>query len=226
MGWSTLVLGTAISAVLLYRNGGWSAFRSPVPMGWEEYYIFNTSLLLLPPFLLILWGMRRELSEFGLTPGDVKWGTIGAIAGWILFLPVLWFVGPLPAFQTYYVWNMQSSRTISFSPTGGQTIDWGRFAFHETVMGFYMLAWEWFFRGFLLFGLRRVMPAPAAVVIQAALFCLLHVGKPIEEVASSFVGGLVLGAAALRFRSVLPCFLIHYLISVSHDLAVLYFRFR
>lgn len=225
-GWSTLLVGIAVSGILLYKNGGWPAFRSGIPMGWEEYYVFNISLLLLPPFLLILWGQRRELSEFGLTAGDLRWGTIGALASWVAFLPVLWFSARASAFQDYYLWQMKSSRAVGYLPVGGEGIDWGRLAFHETVMCFYMLAWEWFFRGFLLFGLRRTFPAWVAVLIQASLFCLLHLGKPTIEVASSLVGGVILGAAALRFRSMLPCFLVHFLISASNDLAVLYFRFR
>ena len=42
-------------------------------------------------------------------------------------------------------------------------------------MGFYMFCWEFFFRGFLLFGLQKSrLGAWGAVIVQALLFALLH----------------------------------------------------
>jgi len=85
-----------------------------------------------------------------------------------------------------------------------------------------MFAWEWYFRGFLLYGLKRVMPTVAAVLIQAAAFALLHYNKPPIEVVSSFFGAILLAGVALRYRSFLPCFFLHWAISAAFDGAVLY----
>lgn len=224
-GWSTLLLGIAISGFLLWRNRQ--------PMGFEEYYILNVAMLLWPPMLLILLFLRRELSEFGMTPGDVKGGVIAALVMFALFIPVLLFIAPQPDPQRYYLGALlgESGAVTGLvwgpgrTPMGGR-IDYGRLAFHELVFGIYMFAWEWFFRGFLLFGLKRIMPVVWAGLIQAALFGLLHLGKPLPEFISSFVGGLFLTGVAIRYRSFLPCFLVHYLISLSFDFAVLYFHFN
>lgn len=202
-------------------------------MGFEEYYLVNNTLLLWPPLCFILIVLRREASEFGMTAGDLKKGALFALVGFLLFLPVLFIMAPTPAAQNYYIGNLLSqSRAIygvRFSPGIGYVggvIDWGRLAFHECVFGFYMFCWEWFFRGFLLFGVRRAFPDWFAVVFQALLFFALHWGKPLPELFSSLAGGLFLGVVALRLRSFLPCFFIHWLISMTFDFAVLYFHFR
>jgi membrane protease YdiL (CAAX protease family) len=85
----------------------------------------------------------------------------------------------------------------------------------------YMLAWEYFFRGFLLFGLEGRFGRMAAV-LQAVPFALVHVGKPEVETYSSILGGLILGVFALRVRSMWPCFLIHAFVAVWMDVCVVY----
>jgi len=228
-GWWTLLAGLVISGFLYWKNHSGN-------MWFEEYYLLNTAVLLGGPLLLILIGFRREVSEFGMTAGDVKGGAIAALIGFALFLPVLYFVARTPEAQEYYLGVLLGSRPggsgaingLIYTPQGyiGGVIDYGRLLFHESVFGFYMFGWEWFFRGFLLNGLRRAMPVWVAVAIQAALFCGLHVGKPIPEVCSSLAGGLLLGVVAIRFRSFLPCFFVHWAISATNDLAVLYFHFH
>ncbi|MBC8101025.1 MAG: CPBP family intramembrane metalloprotease [Cytophagales bacterium] len=225
-GWGTLVIGIVVAGFLYWKN-------HYTRMGFEEYYLLNNSLLLWIPLCFILLCLRRDASEFGMTPGDLKKGARLALIGFLLFIPVLLFIAPTPAPQNYYIGNSLSQSGAIFGvrpgPGGGfsgGTIDWGRLVFHESVFGFYMFCWEWFFRGFLLFGVRKALPDWFAVVFQALLFFALHVGKPAPELYSSLAGGLLLGVIALRLRSFLPCFLIHWAISMAFDCAVLFFHFR
>jgi membrane protease YdiL (CAAX protease family) len=225
-GWGTLVLGVLISSFLYWKNHF-------TLMGFEEYYFINNALLLWVPLCFILICLRREVSEFGLTTGDLKKGALFALIGFLLFLPVIYFAAQTRDAQNYYIGNsLTQSRAIygvRLAPGNayaGGIIDWGRLVFHECVFGFYMFCWEWFFRGFLLFGIRKVLPDWFAICLQAALFFALHWGKPMPELYSSLAGGLLLGVVALRLRSFLPCFFIHWAISMTFDFAVLYFHFR
>jgi membrane protease YdiL (CAAX protease family) len=61
-----------------------------------------------------------------------------------------------------------------------------------------------------------------AALVQAALFALLHYGKPTAEIASSFFGALLLAVIARRLGSFLPGFVLHWAISIAFDVAVLY----
>ena len=89
----------------------------------------------------------------------------------------------------------------------------------EASYGLYLFCWEFFFRGYLLFGLLRSI-GWAAVIVQAIAFGLLHLGKPTSEVAASFGAGIVLGILALNAKSFAPCFLLHWASSVAFDLLV------
>lgn len=233
VGWSTLAIGMAISLLLLWKNGGWAAFRSPIGFrGFDDYNLFNIAVLLLPTLTWILLVLKREVSDFGLTPGNVKGALLFALITLAIFAPICFlFFSKLPAVQSYYVRVLSVSGVLyqmdwrNGVDVGGK-IDYGRFLYHETVMGMYMFAWEWFFRGYMLFGLRKIMPTWAAAIVQMIPFFILHIGKPTGEFFSSIAGGLILVPIALRYRSFVPCFLAHYVLSMVNDIAVLYHHFN
>ena len=220
--WQTGSIGLAISVFLLWRNGGFAPFRSAQPQSWEEYYLLNIGMLLLVPMLHSAIASSRSVGAFGLCAGDRRWGWRFALLGWLLFVPIIAFVAGRHEFQDYYLGNFRASRVLTWLD-GREVVDWTRWAFCALVMTVYMFAWEWFFRGYLLFGLRRGGFPWFSVAYQSFLFGVLHLGKPAIEVVSSFVGGAILGIVALRLRSMLACFWVHILIYLTHEAAVLWF---
>lgn len=172
-----------------------------------------------------------------MTLGDGARGSLWSLLLFALFVPVILFIAPTPQPQIYYLGWMGG-----FANTGGSGAfaGWGwngtaytgghiepyRLLYHEAVMGFYMFGWEWHYRGFLLSGLRRIMPVWGAVLVQAVLFTALHWGKPPIEIISSFPGAIIMALLALRFKSFTPCFVLHFLISAGFDAAVLYYHFH
>lgn len=230
-GWVTLLSGILISALLYWRNHSRTADWPD--MRFWEFNMLNTTFVLGVPLVILLVFLRREPAEFGLTVGEGRKGNLWALVLFGLFLPVIVYFATQPGAQRYYVhWMSESGaiRNVYWTGSGFETkygaIHWPAVVAHQFVMAFYMFGWEWYHRGFLLNGLRKIMPAWGAVLIQALLFGALHYGKPPVEVASSFAGGLLLGVLAIRFKSFVPCFVIHALVSAANDLAVLYFVFR
>ena len=71
-----------------------------------------------------------------------------------------------------------------------------------------MFAWEFVFRGFLLFALVRIA-GPYAILLQAVPFTLMHFAKPEVETLSCIFGGSAFGYIAWRTRSFFYPFLIH-----------------
>lgn len=71
----------------------------------------------------------------------------------------------------------------------------------EVAYGATFVALEFFFRGFLVFAGLPILGVHA-VPVMAFGYCLLHLGKPMPECASSLIGGLILGYVALRLRSI------------------------
>jgi membrane protease YdiL (CAAX protease family) len=86
----------------------------------------------------------------------------------------------------------------------------------------YMLCWEWFFRGFLLFGMAQGFGPIIAMLLQAVIFGAAHCGKPPAEMYSAFGGGLILGAVAWRERSFVPAFYTHALVHIAWIILVLF----
>jgi membrane protease YdiL (CAAX protease family) len=84
----------------------------------------------------------------------------------------------------------------------------------------YYVGWEFFFRGYMLFGLREKFGDTYAILLQVIPSSLLHFNKPEPEFLGSIILGLVLGYLALRTRSILYPIIIHAYIGVSTDLLV------
>ncbi len=176
---------------------------------YDRYLVVNYLLLFFAPLLLILLGFCQRPEEYGLAPGDTR-------AGWrlflLLFVPtvlVLAVAARFPVFQRYYPINEYARYT------------WRDLLLWEVAYnGFYMFCWEFFFRGFLLFGLRRAI-GNRALWIQALIFGAMHWGKPMPEFYVSFLTGAALGIVALRVRSFWPTFALHAACATSFDLCVL-----
>ena len=104
---------------------------------------------------------------------------------------ILYRVGKMPEFRSYY---------------HRYAIDWSKLLLNAAL---YMFAWEFLFRGYMLFGLEKSI-GKSAIFVQAIPFVLLHLGKPFLETLACIPGGFIFGYVAHRTRSFLPCFIIHF----------------
>jgi membrane protease YdiL (CAAX protease family) len=104
---------------------------------------------------------------------------------------ILYGTGKMPEFRSYYqMYN----------------IDWPELLLNHSL---YMFAWEFLFRGYMLFGLEKSI-GRSAIFVQTIPFVLLHLDKPFLETLACIPGGFILGYIAYRTRSFLPCFIIHF----------------
>lgn len=90
----------------------------------------------------------------------------------------------------------------------------------ELVYGAQFLALEFFFRGFLLHGTRRVM-GNHAIWVMMVPYVMIHFTKPLFETLGAIVAGFVLGSLSLRTRSIYGGALLHWAVAVAMDLAAL-----
>lgn len=127
-------------------------------------------------------------------------------------LPIMWFASRESSTRSFYANYFPALEQISFPLLLLSLVVW-------------MFCWEWFFRGFLLFGIAQAFPeriAPfVAVPLQAALFGWAHIGKPPLEMWASFAGGIVLGIVAWRQKSWFSAFLTHAAVQVVWAIFVL-----
>ncbi len=151
---------------------------------------------------LLFHGARRggvKLGLWGIGQGDSKWWLprFALLAGGTVVLVSVSAV-LFPSLLAYYPKSDLARESLS-----------GLLQVQASEL-VYMIGWEFFFRGFLLFGLARRDPL-LAVLFQAMPFFLMHRGKPKIEMLSSFVGGCGLGWFTLRAGSILPAVLLHWM---------------
>ena len=84
----------------------------------------------------------------------------------------------------------------------------------------YVLAYEFIFRGFLLFISLELLPRQQAVLMNVFLYGILHFHKGITEVMLSLPFGLILCMMTLHTGSIWCAFLIHSTLAVTMNLLI------
>lgn len=212
------ILAVTILIVVSEIYGDSSFFRKNFSLGDPKE---NHFLLLLPHLywfvasfvlyfiapILLLKLFKRKLSDFGLSIGDWRYGLKITLFFSVIMLAVIAVILQTPTFSRHYPLNKTALETIHF------------FLIYESLYVLYFFSWEFIFRGFLLFSLKQAM-GNYAILVQMMPFAILHIGKPAPEVFASVFAGLILGAFALKTRSMIYCFLLHAISAVSLDIAV------
>ena len=81
------------------------------------------------------------------------------------------------------------------------------------ITGVDLFGWEFFWRGFLLFMMARLIGPGPAIFLQAVPFAFMHLGKPPIETFSTIFGGAFFGFMAWQSGSFFYPFLLHWFIS-------------
>lgn len=142
------------------------------------------------PLIVIVLVLRDRPGRYGLRIGDWRAGLAIALAGCAVMTPIVLGLARVDAFAAYY------------APQGASAADVLLTTALEVIPA------EFFYRGFLLFALLRVV-GPLAVVIATLPFAFAHLGKPEVETLSTLGGGLLYGWLDWRTGSVLWSGLAH-----------------
>jgi membrane protease YdiL (CAAX protease family) len=176
-----------------------------------QFVIFFVLMFLIPS-VYVKFIMKRPLSDFGISWGDVKWGVKWLIAIPLVIVPVIFLSSKMPEIRDEY--PLAKSLIVNRSYI---------LLYEFSYIVFYYVAWEFFFRGFLLFGLKERFGGFNAVLIQTISSCLVHIDKPEGEIVGSIFIGILFGLIALRSRSVWYVFALHISIGVLTDLFIIYY---
>lgn len=194
--YSTLVL----LFVLFLRR---THFILPGEAFLERLIIVGLIYVISPLLLLLLF--KRTPKDFGINLGNPKQWMKEVFFFYAIFLIILIIAFKFTNLKTVYPLYRKAAHGMSY------------FFFYQLIQLWYMLGWEFFFRGFMLFGLEKTF-GRMSVVIQAIPFALWHFKKPKIEAYGAIFAGIFLGIIGLRARSFLPCVLLHYLIIVTADI--------
>lgn len=169
------------------------------------WFLADGGLMFILPLISIKFIFKEKLSDYGFTLGDKKFGLITFGLFFIVMIIVVWIVSGSQTFAITY-------------PQGGSKVRENLviFILYELCILIYMLGWEFFWRGYTLFGLKSKF-GYYAVFIQMIPFFILHKGKPEIELFASIFAGLILGVQAIRSRSFIYCWILHWLVMFSID---------
>lgn len=91
----------------------------------------------------------------------------------------------------------------------------------EALYAAQFVSLEFFFRGFILNGLRRAMGSNA-IFVMIIPYCMIHYGKPLPETLGAIGAGLILGTLAMRTKSIWGGVLIHIGVAMTMDVLALH----
>lgn len=154
---------------------------------------FLLPLLLLRPLQIADYGVRL------FAPGDWRWGVKWTALACVLMVVPTWISSHDPQFQLEY----PLAPLAMDSPTL-----FGVFAGSYLL---YYIGWEAFFRGYIGFGMLGLGYRPfTAMMVQVALSCIIHIGKPHMELIGAIPGGVIMALLAYRSGSLLWPLLFHF----------------
>jgi membrane protease YdiL (CAAX protease family) len=230
----TVIMTSAAGLLLLFRKfGGSDTFEQrlrPESLRahhyltvYGDYYWFLACFVLLGlvPLAFSLVPSLRPPS-LGLRLGDARFGLKWTAILYGVMVPVIAAASLSPEFSRYYPLNsLLGNEAVAFF-SGEVTPDAFLLTFigYELLYGLYFLGWEFFFRGWLLFGLHDRLGFNS-ILAGNIPFVLMHLGKPLPEAFGSIFGGLALGLFALRTGSFWYCFLLHVLVAWTMDACAL-----
>jgi membrane protease YdiL (CAAX protease family) len=126
----------------------------------------------------------------------------------VAVVPAVLVASTSPAFRDTYPFYRLANRSYV------DLVAW------EALYAAQFLSLEFFFRGFILHGLRRALGANA-IFVMLVPYCMIHYGKPFSETLGAIGAGLVLGTLAMRTRSIWGGVLIHIGVATTMDLLAL-----
>jgi membrane protease YdiL (CAAX protease family) len=170
---------------------------------WWSGWRFLGYLLL--PMLVVLCMPGERLRDYHISPrGFIKHLWIYAIM-FALILPAVFLASRTHAFRSTYPFYQWANRSLF------DLWAW------EAMYAVQFLSLEFFFRGFILQGLRRAMGANA-ILVMIVPYCMIHYGKPMAETFGAIGAGIILGTLAMRTRSIWGGVAIHVGVAWTMDL--------
>lgn len=165
------------------------------------------------PALVIRLVLRERIADYGLN----FHGILGS--SWLYLVMFLVMLGPLAlasqtdAFQAKYpFYHVQAGEHF-----------WPRLWIWETAYVGQFFALEFFFRGFMLHGLRQRLGI-YSVFVMTVPYCMIHFGKPMAETFAAIGAGIVLGLMSLKTRSIWFGACLHVAVAMTMDFLALWHK--
>ena len=182
---------------------------------WQLVYwaLVTIFFYVVVPMIVVKFIFKENLREYGLKHKDL-FGFFGTYAlAFACLLPVIFFISYSPEFQVTYPFYVPTNPKDMFP----------YFFTWECLYVFQFFALEFFFRGFMVHGLKKYIGAYSIFAMMIP-YCMIHFDKPLPECIASIFAGIFLGMMSYRTGSVWMGALIHTAVALSMDLLSLWHK--
>ena len=181
----------------------------PIVQGYIWWSLACLAFMVILPMLVMRFGARMSPRQLGVTLSGARREWRPYLILYLVFLPVIYVISHDQEFlKTYPFWR----------PPGLQIT--GAFIAFQVFYCLQFFAVEYFFRGFLVLGLKPHM-GRMSVLVMLAPYCMVHFYKPMPEALGAIGAGLILGLLAWRSGTILFGWLLHYGVALTMDLLAL-----
>ena len=172
-----------------------------------EWYNYLTALVLFGvlSILVIRYIFKEPIGAFGLQWGD-----------WKFWLPATGILGIIMIVMGY-IGSKDPHFIAEYPLYKGAGASWQMFTLHAVGYLLFYIGWETFFRGLMQHALSPRFGVWGAILVQSAISCIVHIGKPTGEIYGAVFGGIIWGIVVYRSRTILPAILTHWLLGLSLD---------
>jgi uncharacterized protein len=183
-------------------------------LGSLAYWVLAVLLFyFMIPVIIIRFVFRQSLSQYGLRNKAIFSDIKVYLLMLVVMLPLVYFFSKTSSFQQRYPFLYFENRNDVFP----NLLKW------ELIYFIQFFAVEFFFRGFMLHGLKPRFGF-YSVFVMTVPYCMIHFGKPLPETLAAIIAGVALGCLSLKSRSIWLGVLIHFSVGLSMDLASLFAR--
>jgi membrane protease YdiL (CAAX protease family) len=173
------------------------------PMNW-----FGALLVMLPLLMLVHWLLEKKWSLYGIRQTQSLKTYFLLIA---FMLPLLVWASLQHDFSLVYPKAAIVGRQL------GEEANPLHYLLFETAYAADFFTIEFFFRGFLILALSKLI-GKQCILPVAMFYFSIHLGKPMMEAVSSFFGGLILGSISYHSKSIWGGLLVHISIALLMEL--------
>lgn len=166
---------------------------------WIYHHFSSLFFFGIFPLIFIKIFLKENWNDYGFGLGENR--KFGIKATLIAFL-----ILPLPLYiSSQNPEHLQTYPLVKLDVQSPSEIFWWTFFLLPHYIG-----WEFFFRGFIGFGMKKHYGAFMAIMLQTLLTTLEHIGKPTGEIIGAIPAGIYLGLLTYRTNSIWWAVLFHW----------------
>lgn len=177
----------------------------------SHWVLVRAICYLLLPILIVKFIFKDSLKNYGLSFQHAFKDYKIYLFMLAFMIPIIFTISYSSSFQAKYpFYKLASDEPISI-----KLILW------EIEYCFQFFTLEFFFRGFMLHGLKHRF-GYYSVLVMTIPYCMIHFTKPMPEAIGAIVAGIVLGTFSLKSKNILLGFFIHCSVAITMDICALW----